>query len=74
MAADIRCSAPPWKYASAYSCFNWELFDHLPYSPDLAAIDYHLFTYQKNWLGSQIFNNNEELMEFMAEFTGGRLV
>jgi hypothetical protein len=43
--------------------FSWELFDHPPYSPDLILSDYHLFTcsYQKNWLGSQCFNNNEEL-------------
>jgi hypothetical protein len=43
--------------------FNWELFDHPPYSPDLAPSDYHLFTYLNNWLGSQRFNNTEELME-----------
>jgi histone-lysine N-methyltransferase SETMAR len=43
--------------------FNWELTDHLSYSPDLALSDYHLFTYLKNWLGSQYFNNNEELRE-----------
>jgi histone-lysine N-methyltransferase SETMAR len=43
--------------------FNWELFDHPPYSPDLAPNDYHLFTDLKNWLRSQRFNNNEELME-----------
>jgi hypothetical protein len=24
--------------------FNWELFDHPPYSPDLVPSDYHLFT------------------------------
>jgi transposase len=30
--------------------FNWELFVHPPYSPDLAPSDYHLFTYPKNWL------------------------
>jgi histone-lysine N-methyltransferase SETMAR len=23
--------------------FNWELFDHLPHSSDLAPSDYHLF-------------------------------
>jgi hypothetical protein len=40
---------------------NWELSDHPPYSPDLAPSDYHLFIYLKNWLGSQLFNN--ELME-----------
>jgi hypothetical protein len=39
------------------------LFDHPPYSPDLTPSDHHLFTYLKNWLGSQHFNNNEELME-----------
>jgi histone-lysine N-methyltransferase SETMAR len=38
--------------------FNWELSDHPPYSPDLALSNYHLFTYLKNWLGSQRFNNN----------------
>jgi histone-lysine N-methyltransferase SETMAR len=43
--------------------FNWELFDHLPYSPDLAPSDYHLFSYLKNWVRSQRFNSNEGLME-----------
>jgi hypothetical protein len=43
--------------------FNWELFDYLAYSPDLVPSGYHLFTYLKNWLGSQRINNNEELME-----------
>jgi hypothetical protein len=31
--------------------FNWELFDHPPYSPDLAPIDYRLSAYLRNWLG-----------------------
>jgi hypothetical protein len=39
------------------------LFDHPPHSSDLASNDYHLFTYLTNWLGSQYFNNNEELLE-----------
>jgi hypothetical protein len=39
--------------------FNWELFDHSPFSPYLAPSDYHLFIYLKNWLGSQRFNNNQ---------------
>jgi transposase len=30
--------------------FNWEWFEHPPYSPDFATSDYHLFTYVKNWL------------------------
>jgi transposase len=43
--------------------FNWELFDYPPYSPDLIPSDYNLLTYQKNWLRSQRFNNNKELIE-----------
>jgi hypothetical protein len=43
--------------------FNWELFGRLPYSPDLYPSDYHVFICLKNYLGSQRFNNNEELME-----------
>jgi hypothetical protein len=43
--------------------FNWELFDHPPYSPELDQSDYHLFTYLKNCLRTQRFNSNEELME-----------
>jgi hypothetical protein len=39
--------------------FNWELFDHPAYSPDLTPCDYHLFIYLKNCLGSQPFNNKE---------------
>jgi transposase len=55
--------------------FNWELFDHPPYSPDLAPSDYHLFTriYLKNWLESQRFSNNE-LFQDVAELTGCRLL
>jgi hypothetical protein len=43
--------------------FDWELFDHPPYSPDLAPSDYHQFIYLNNWSESQRFNSNEELME-----------
>jgi hypothetical protein len=39
------------------------LFDHPLYSLDPTPSNYHLFTYLKNWLGSEHFNNNEELME-----------
>jgi len=30
--------------------FNWEIFDHPPYSPDLASSNYHLFSKMKVWL------------------------
>jgi transposase len=43
--------------------FNWEIFDQPSYSPDLAPIDYHLFTKMKVWLATQRFHTNEELMD-----------
>jgi histone-lysine N-methyltransferase SETMAR len=43
--------------------FNWESFDHPPYSPDLAPSDYHLFTKMKVWLATQPFHTNKELMD-----------
>jgi hypothetical protein len=43
--------------------FKWKLFDHPLYSPNLALSNYHMFTYLKNWLVSQHFNNNDKLME-----------
>jgi hypothetical protein len=39
--------------------FNWELFDHPPYSLDLAPRDCDLLTYLKNWFRSKRLNNNE---------------
>jgi histone-lysine N-methyltransferase SETMAR len=43
--------------------FNWESFDHPPYRPDLAPVDYSLFTNMKVWLATQRFNTNQELMD-----------
>jgi transposase len=43
--------------------FNWVLFDHSPYSPVLSPSDYRMFTYPENWLRSQHFNNNDELIK-----------
>jgi hypothetical protein len=43
--------------------FNWEIFDHPPNSPDLAPIDYRLFTKMKIWLATQCFHTNEDLRD-----------
>jgi transposase len=43
--------------------FIWEIFDHPPYSPDLAPSDYHLFTKMKAWLATQCVHTNKELMD-----------
>jgi len=41
--------------------FRWEVFDHPPYSPDLAPSDYHLFVHLKKWLASQSFEADDRL-------------
>jgi transposase len=48
---------------SLIKLFNWEIFDHPPYSPDLAPSDYHLFTKMKVWLAIQHFHSNEQLVD-----------
>jgi hypothetical protein len=50
------------------------LFDHPSCSPDLAPNNYHLFTYLKNWLGSQYFNNDEESMEGIKTWLSSQVV
>jgi hypothetical protein len=42
--------------------FNWELFDHPPYSLEI-ALSHYLFTYPKNWFRSQHLNSKEELAD-----------
>jgi len=43
--------------------FNWEIFDHPPYNPDLVPSVYHLFTKMKVYLATQRFHTNEELTD-----------
>ena len=40
---------------------RWEVFDHPPYSPDLAPSDYHLFMHLKKSLASQSFEDGDRL-------------
>ncbi|KAJ4448384.1 hypothetical protein ANN_10400 [Periplaneta americana] len=48
--------------AAVLTEFGWELFDHPPYSPDLAPSDFHVFLHLKKFLSSgERFGNDEEL-------------
>jgi hypothetical protein len=49
--------------ARLHTAFQLGFVGQPSYNPDLTLSDCHLFTYQKNWVGSQHFNNNEELIE-----------
>ncbi|GBL77891.1 Histone-lysine N-methyltransferase SETMAR [Araneus ventricosus] len=41
--------------------FGWEIFDHPPYSPDLAPSDFQPFLTLKEFLGGKRFGSDEEL-------------
>lgn len=43
--------------------FKWNVLDHLPYSPDLAPTDFHVFHYLKSHLGGKSFHNDEEIKD-----------
>jgi len=48
--------------------FGWEVFDHPPYSPDLAPSDYHLFPKMKTWLATHRFDDDAELQAGVNEW------
>jgi len=48
--------------------FNWEIFNHPPYSLDPMPNDYHFFIKMKGWLATQHFHTNEELMDGVSNW------
>ncbi len=40
---------------------GWTVFNHPPYSPDIAPSDYHLFRFLKTHLGGRQFETNEDV-------------
>ncbi|GBO05209.1 hypothetical protein AVEN_257476-1 [Araneus ventricosus] len=52
--------------------FKWDVFNHSPYSPDLAPSDYRLFTYMKKWLRAQYFADDEELQDAVTSWLNSR--
>jgi histone-lysine N-methyltransferase SETMAR len=42
---------------------GWEQFDHPPYSPELAASDFHVFLHLKTFLGGWQFHDDSEVKE-----------
>jgi histone-lysine N-methyltransferase SETMAR len=43
--------------------FNWEPFDHPPYSPDLAPNDFPVFLHLKTFLGTRRFHDDNKAKE-----------
>jgi hypothetical protein len=40
---------------------QWEVFEHPPYSPDLAPSDFHLFLRLKRFLAAERFSSDDEV-------------
>jgi histone-lysine N-methyltransferase SETMAR len=40
--------------------FKWETFEHVPYSPDLAPSDHHLFLHLKTFLFGRSLRSDHE--------------
>jgi histone-lysine N-methyltransferase SETMAR len=47
---------------------NWEISDHLPYSPDLAPSDYNLFRSLQNHLNDKKFERFEEVNDAILAY------
>ena len=47
---------------------SWEVMPHRPYSPDLAASDYHLFRPLQNHLNGKTFDSNEAVKNELIQF------
>ena len=51
---------------------KWDILDHLPYSPDLAPSDFHLFLHLKKCLTGKRFDNDDELQEAVMTWFKGQ--
>ena len=59
MIHDNACPHTAAAMQNLITTFGWEQFDHLPYSPDLAPSDFHLFLHLKSFLAGQQFHDDE---------------
>ncbi|KAK6737553.1 hypothetical protein RB195_019951 [Necator americanus] len=48
--------------------FGWTILPHPPYSPDLAPLDYHLFSYLQRHLYGQDFQTRDDIEKALEQF------
>ncbi|GFW90291.1 histone-lysine N-methyltransferase SETMAR [Trichonephila clavipes] len=58
---DNDCPHTVRRTAAVLTEFGWKLFDHPPYSSDLAPSDYHVFLHLKKFLSGERFGKDEDL-------------
>ena len=51
---------------------GWEVLIHLPYSPDIAPLHFHLFQSLQNSLNVKKFNSLEDCKRHLEEFFAKR--
>jgi len=61
MIHDSTC--PHTAIQNLITIFDWNQFDHPPYSPDLAPSDFLLFLHLKSNLAGQWFHEDNEVKE-----------
>jgi [histone H3]-lysine36 N-dimethyltransferase SETMAR len=47
---------------------GWEVFPHLPYSPDIAPFDYYLFRSMQHFLSDKVFRNIDNIRTSLSKF------
>ena len=47
---------------------GWEVLIHLPYSPDFAPSDFHLFRSLQNFFNEKSFNSLEDYKRHLGQF------
>ena len=47
---------------------GFELLEHLPYSPDLAPLDYYLFSKLKRELSGRHFDTDDDVIDAVNQF------
>ena len=53
--------------------FKWDVLAHLPYSPDQAPSDFHLFLHLKKHLAEKTFEDNDEVQEDVMTWFKGQV-
>ena len=48
--------------------FGWEVLIHLPYSPDIAPLNFYLFRSLQNFLNGKNFNSPEDCKRHLGQF------
>ena len=65
-------NAPPHRSQTTKACMEtelgWDVLPHPPYSPDIAASDFHRFRSLKNFLRGRRFTKAEEFESAIGEY------